>query len=120
VSGAPQADGTLLSVLETHTEVIRNGKANKSNEFGKLVPIQEVENQIITHDQVYEQRPAGSTLLEGCLEANSSDAPPERVAADAGFFSAANEGSLDRALHHRHSPDGHQRGSMPWKDHGHE
>jgi IS5 family transposase len=35
--GNTQADGKLLSVFETHTEVIRKGKANKPNEFGKLV-----------------------------------------------------------------------------------
>jgi len=47
----------LLSIFETHTEVIRKGKANKPNEFGKLVLIQEAENQIITHYQVCQQRP---------------------------------------------------------------
>ena len=66
--GNTQAEGKLLSVFETHTEVIRKGKANKPNEFGKLVVIQEAENQIVTHYQVCEQRPADSTLLEGCLE----------------------------------------------------
>ena len=35
------------------TEIIRKGKAGKPNEFGKLVQLQEAENQIITH---YEQR----------------------------------------------------------------
>ena len=45
--GNTQADGKLLSVFETHTEVIRKGKANKPNEFGKLVVIQEAENQML-------------------------------------------------------------------------
>jgi IS5 family transposase len=53
--GNTQADGKLLSVFETHTEVIRKGKANKPNEFGKLVLIQEAENQIVTHYEVCEQ-----------------------------------------------------------------
>src|SRR5207245_5926839 len=66
--GNTQAEGKLLSVFDTHTEVIRKGKANKPNEFGKLVLIQEAENQIVTHYEVCEQRPADSTLLEGCLE----------------------------------------------------
>jgi len=66
--GNTQADGKLLSVFETHTEVIRKGKTNKPNEFGKLVVIQKAENQIVTHYQVCEQRPADSTLLEGCLQ----------------------------------------------------
>ena len=66
--GNTKAEGKLLSIFETHTEVIRKGKAHKPNEFGKLVLIQEAENQIVTHYQVCEQRPADATLLEGCLE----------------------------------------------------
>src|ERR1700726_4445053 len=96
--GNTQADGKLLSVFETHTEVIRKGKANKPNEFGKLVLIQEAENQIITHYQVCEQRPADATLLEGCLEQHVKQfgRAPERVAADPGFFSAANESKAEQ------------------------
>ena len=63
--GNTKAEGKLLSLFETHTEVIRKGKAHKPNEFGKLVLIQEAENQIVTHYQVCEQRPADATLLEG-------------------------------------------------------
>jgi IS5 family transposase len=62
--GNAKTEGKLLSVFETHTEVIRKGKANKPNEFGKLVLIQEAENQIITHYQVCEQRP-GRLYLTG-------------------------------------------------------
>ena len=82
--GNTRADGKLLSIFEAHTEVIRKGKANKPNEFGKLVVIQEAENQIVTHYPVCEQRPADSTLLEGCLELHVEQfgRAPERVAAD--------------------------------------
>jgi len=66
--GNTKPDGKLVSIFETHTEVIRKGKAHKPNEFGKLVLIQEAENQIVTHYQVCEQRPADATLLVGCLE----------------------------------------------------
>jgi len=91
--GNTQADGKLLSVFETHTEVIRKGKTNKPNEFGKLVLIQEAENQIVTHYEVCPQRPADSTLLEGCLEHHVEQfgRAPDSVTADPGFFSAANE-----------------------------
>jgi IS5 family transposase len=96
--GNTQAEGKLLSVFETHTEVIRKGKAHKPNEFGKLVVIQEAENQIITEYQVCERRPADSTLLEGCLEQHVQvfGRAPERVAADPGFFSAANESKAEQ------------------------
>src|SRR6202158_4288076 len=95
--GNTQADGKLLSVFETHTEVIRKGKANKPNEFGKLVLIQEAENQIVTNYQVCDQRPADSTLLEGCLEHHVQQfgRAPQSVAADPGFFSAANESKAE-------------------------
>jgi len=36
----------IVSLFEPHTEIIRKGKANKPNEFGKLVQVQEAENQI--------------------------------------------------------------------------
>jgi IS5 family transposase len=43
----------LLSLFEPSTEVIRKGKAGKPNEFGKMVKLQEVENQIIVDYEVY-------------------------------------------------------------------
>jgi len=91
--GNTKAEGKLLSIFETHREVIRKGKANKPNEFGKLVLIQEAENQVVTHYEVCEERPADATLLEGCLEqyAEQFGRAPQQVAADPGFFSAANE-----------------------------
>src|SRR4029434_7983598 len=100
-----QAEGKLLSIFETHSEVIRKGKANKPNEFGKLVLIQEAENQIVTHYQVCDQRPADSTLLEGCLEQHIEqfgDAP-QQIAADPGFFSAANEFKVHEGVVRRES-----------------
>jgi len=36
-----------LSLFEPTTEVIRKGKAGKPNEFGKMVKLQEAENQIV-------------------------------------------------------------------------
>jgi IS5 family transposase len=122
--GNTQADGKLLSVFETHTEVIRKGKANKPNEFGKLVLIQEAENQIVTHYQVCEQRPADSTLLEGCLEQHVAQfgRAPERVAADPGFFSAANQSKAEAMgvkwvsipSHDTKSPARKQRQKQRW------
>ena len=79
--------------LNRKPEVIRKGKAGKPNEFGNLVKIQEAENQIVTHYEVFEERPSDSALLTPSLERHIEQFghPPEIVAADAGFFSAANE-----------------------------
>jgi IS5 family transposase len=122
--GNTQADGKLLSVFETHTEVIRKGKANKPNEFGKLVLIQEAENQIVTRYQVCEQRPADSTLLEGCLKQHIEQFghAPKQVAADPGFFSAANESKAEQMgvirvaipSHDTKSPARKQRQKQRW------
>ncbi len=37
VKGNSHVENKLLSLFETHTEVIRKGKAQKPNEFGRLV-----------------------------------------------------------------------------------
>src|SRR3954453_24024934 len=86
----------LVSVFEPHSEIIRKGKANRPNEFGNLVKIQEAEHQIITHYEVFAQRPSDSELLLSAVEAHQQQLgkTPQIVAADAGFYSAANERAL--------------------------
>ena len=56
-------EGKLLSLFEPSTEIIRKGKAGKPNEFGKMVKLQEAENQIVIDYEVYDQRPNDSDLL---------------------------------------------------------
>ena len=56
----------IVSLFEPHTEIIRKGKASKPNEFGNLVKVQEAENQIITHYEVFAERPEDSHLLLIC------------------------------------------------------
>jgi IS5 family transposase len=92
-AGVTQFPGKLLSLFEPHTEIIRKGKASKPNEFGKLVQVQEAENQIITHYEVYEQRPSDRHLLLPALAAHQRKLGrvPPWVVADAGFYSRANE-----------------------------
>jgi IS5 family transposase len=83
----------LVSVFEPTTEVIRKGKASKPTEFGKMVKIQEGENQIITSFEVYEKRPNDSALLIPAIESHEEQlgCTPRLVAGDAAFYSAANE-----------------------------
>ena len=57
MSKCTQVPEKLVSIFEPTTEVIRNGKASKPTEFGKMVKIQEAENQIITCYSVYEKGP---------------------------------------------------------------
>jgi transposase, IS5 family len=94
--GNTKFDEKLVSVSEPQTEIIRKGKASKPTEFGKLVKVQEAENQIITHFEVYDERPTDSALLVNAVEIHEKQTGslPRIVAADAGFYSQANEKQL--------------------------
>ena len=91
--GNTHAPGKIVSLFEPHTEVIRKGKAGEPTEFGKMVKIQEAEQQIVTHYEVYDQRPSDSDLLIPALDIHEQQfgQVPRLVTADAGFFSARNE-----------------------------
>ena len=91
--GNTRSEEKLLSLFEPSTEVIRKGKAGKPNEFGKMVKLQEAENQIITDYEVYARRPHDSDLLVAAIEAHQAllGRTPRLVAADAAFYSAKNE-----------------------------
>jgi len=88
--GDTHAEGKLFSIFEESTEVIRKGKAGKPNEFGKMVKVQEAENKIVTHFEVYEQRPADSDLLIPSINMHEQRTGriPDLAAGDAGFYSA--------------------------------
>jgi IS5 family transposase len=87
----------VTSLFEPHTEIIRKGKASKPNEFGKMVKVQEAENQIVTHVEVFDRRPADSDLLVDAVAKHEAvcGRTPDLVAADAGFYSQANEKALE-------------------------
>jgi IS5 family transposase len=91
--GNTHSEGKLLSLFEPSTEVIRKGKAGKPNEFGKMVKLQEAENQIVTDYAVYTHRPNDCDLLVAAIEAHRArlGRMPRLVAADAAFYSAKNE-----------------------------
>jgi IS5 family transposase len=91
--GNTHAAGKLVSLFEPHTEVIRKGKAAKPTEFGKMVKIQEAERQIVTHYEVYEQRPSDCDLLLPAIAVHEQllGRKPYLVTADAAFFSQRNE-----------------------------
>ena len=86
--------GKLVSVFEPHTEIIRKGKANRPTEFGNLVKIQEAEHQIITHYEVFAERPSDSALLIPAVEAHQQQLgkTPEMVAACGILFRSQREG----------------------------
>ena len=95
--GNTKSPDKLVSVFEPHTEIIRKGKASKPTEFGKMVKIQEAENQIITDYEVFEDKPADTALLKEAVDKHEEifERTPELVAADAGFYTQAQEKKLE-------------------------
>jgi len=91
--GNTHVPGKLVSLFEPHTEVIRKGKASKPTEFGKMVKIQEAEAQIVTHYEVYTERPSDCDLLLPSIAVHEAllHRSPYLVTADAAFFSQSNE-----------------------------
>jgi IS5 family transposase len=95
--GITQLPGKLVSLFEPHSEIIRKGKASKPTEFGKLVQVQEAENQIVTHYDVFDQRPSDRDLLLGAVEAHERvlGRVPHLATADAGYYSRAQEQAVE-------------------------
>ena len=80
-------------MFEPSTEIIRKGKTSKPTEFGKMVKVQEAENQIVTAYEVYDRRGADSDLLTSAIDIHQArlGRAPRLVAADAAFYSDHNE-----------------------------
>jgi IS5 family transposase len=93
LGGETRVEGKLVSLFEPTTEIIRKGKASKPTEFGKLVKIQEAEQQIIVAYEVYPKRPSDSELLGPAIAVHQQRLGrlPALVAADAAFYSGAGE-----------------------------
>jgi IS5 family transposase len=91
--GETRSAGKIVSIFEPSAEVIRKGKAAKPTEFGKLVKLQEAENQIIVDYEVYAERPRDADLLIPAIEIHAArlGRVPRLVAADAGFYSRQNQ-----------------------------
>lgn len=94
--GLTQLPGKIVSLFESHSEIIRKGKASKPTEFGKLVQVQEAENQIITHYDVFDHRPSDRELLADAVDSHISvlGRAPDMVTADAGYYAQALENAV--------------------------
>jgi len=68
VRGDTHYKDKVLSIFQPFTEAIRKGKAAKPTEFGKMVKIQEAEDQLIVDYEVFQKRPADAELLIPSIE----------------------------------------------------
>jgi IS5 family transposase len=93
LGGDAHVPDQVLRMVDPHPEAIRQGNYVKPTEFGKLVPIQEAEHQIITAYDVHDRRPADKTRWAPGLDRPIAmfGRPPDLATADRGFSSAANE-----------------------------
>src|ERR1700678_2734646 len=91
--GNTHVENKVLSLFETHTEVIRKGKAQKPKKFGRLVRIDEVENGIVSGYAVLEGNPDDKTSWMPALKNHQAcfGKAPNMATADRGFYSAKNE-----------------------------
>jgi IS5 family transposase len=82
----------IYSIFESHTDLIKRGKALKPVEFGHKVFLAESAQGLITDYRVLTGNPADSDHVEASLERHQQtfQHPPEWYAGDRGFYSAAN------------------------------
>ncbi len=82
------SDQKLYSLFESHTELIKRGKAGKPIEFGHKVLVAQTGEKFIHHYVVMEHRREDKDLLQPALDAHKAlfGRLPEMLAADKGFY----------------------------------
>jgi IS5 family transposase len=78
----------IFSIFESHTELLKRGKAGKDVEFGHMIQIQQVASKFITDYDVFEKRPVEHALLGSALKSHRSlfGDYPDVLAADKGYY----------------------------------
>jgi IS5 family transposase len=86
------AEEKIYSVFESHTDMIKRGKALKPVEFGHKVFLAESTHGLITEYRVLEGNPVDSDHVQASLEHHQKtfQHAPDRYAGDRGFYSAEN------------------------------
>jgi IS5 family transposase len=89
----------VYSIFETHTDLIKRGKARKPVEFGHKVFLAESAQGLITDYQVLEGNPADTLQVGPSLDRHRKifQQAPELYAGDRGFHSAENQEKCEKA-----------------------
>ena len=89
----------VYSIFETHTDLIKRGKARKPVEFGHKVFLAESAQGLITDYQVLEGNPADTVQVGPSLDRHQKTfhRSPELYAGDRGFHSAENQEKCEQA-----------------------
>src|SRR5437667_5645452 len=93
------AEEKVYSIFETHTDLIKRGKARKPVEFGHKVFLAESAQGLITDYQVLEGNPADTVHVGPSLDRHQKtfQQAPEWYAGDRGFHSAENQEQCEKA-----------------------
>ena len=80
----------LFSIFETHTELLKRGKAGKDVEFGHMIELEQIEGGLITHYATYAKRPPEAPLLVEGIKRHIETfrQAPKVCATDKGYYSA--------------------------------
>lgn len=83
----------LVSIFESHTDIIRRGKTNKPTEFGHKVWLGEVEGGFISQYAILDGNPADEDQWLPTLERHVQQfgCPPWQASGDRGVYSSDNE-----------------------------
>jgi IS5 family transposase len=95
------ADKKLYSLFESHTELLKRGKAGKPIEFGHMVLLAQTGEKFIHHYEVMAKLRADKDLLQPALDAHNAlfGQYPNVLAADKGFYqSMENIGTLEEKI----------------------
>jgi len=89
----------VYSIFESHTALIKRGKAQKPVEFGHKVFLAESAQGLITDYQVLDGNPSDTTHVQSSLDRHKQtfDRSPQLYATDRGFFSPDNVQACEKA-----------------------
>jgi len=90
---AVPAEEKLVSVFETHTDIICRGKAGAKVEFGHKIDFATGRSGMVTYYEVLEGNPGDNEVLPRALDEHIRifGRAPEKLATDRRYFSADNE-----------------------------
>ena len=93
------AEEKVYSIFESHTDLIKRGKARKPVEFGHKVFLAESAQGLITDYQVLDGNPVDASQVRPSLERHQQIFPcaPDLYAGDRGFYSAENLDACEKA-----------------------
>jgi IS5 family transposase len=90
---AVACEDKVISIFETHSDIICRGKKGSPSEFGHKFDVATGRSGLITRYEVYQGNPCDGEVLERAIEDHKRlfNNTPERLAGDRRYHSAANE-----------------------------